>query len=492
MSLNNTTGFKPREWQRQCQGQILADAHDGIRDFLAVACPGSGKTMMALDSARLLLEKKVIDRVVIVAPTTEIINQWIRKAYEVGIVVNRFNPGSASCSLLQGQDGIVTSYQQLGLSGAADAIAKFCGEPGFRTMAIIDEIHHAGDHRTWGLSLKAALLNCSFRLALSGTPFRENGRIPFVRYVMSTEGNAICYPSYNYSYWAAVSHLACRVVRFEMRDSEISWKHKGHSYKEWLSVKMSTELRGPQHEAALSAHGDFMKNLFMDAHEELMRIRSFGGFHAAAGGLVLCANINHANATARMIRDLTDIQPVVIHGQIKANHDELINDFRVGNQPWLVAVQMISEGVDIPRLRVGVYGSLRREATLFFRQVVGRFVRIQGEGGPMERAVMFMPHIPELYEHAKAIEEEIRDIADEDIVVLRNIPTGMGRKKSTVELLDSDYHESDSVQNGKTLSAHEKSKLRTIWDRLPITQRVGTHFEDWALMLRDSFNAAGL
>ena len=35
---------------------------------------------------------------------------------------------------------------------------------------------------------------------------------------------------------------------------------------------------------------------------------------------------------------------------------------------------MVSEGVDVPRLRVGVYATTAR-TELFFRQVVGRFVR---------------------------------------------------------------------------------------------------------------------
>ena len=41
---------------------------------------------------------------------------------------------------------------------------------------------------------------------------------------------------------------------------------------------------------------------------------------------------------------------------------------------WLVSVLMVSEGVDIPRLRVGVYATSAR-TELFFRQVVGRFIR---------------------------------------------------------------------------------------------------------------------
>ena len=48
--------------------------------------------------------------------------------------------------------------------------------------------------------------------------------------------------------------------------------------------------------------------------------------------------------------------------------------FADGDAPWIVAVRMVSEGVDIPRLRVGVYAT-NTVTELFFRQAVGRLVR---------------------------------------------------------------------------------------------------------------------
>ncbi|MFE2297950.1 DEAD/DEAH box helicase [Streptomyces sp. NPDC059445] len=84
---------------------------------------------------------------------------------------------------------------------------------------------------------------------------------------------------------------------------------------------------------------------------------------------------------------------------------EQIDRFRKGTGRWIVAVKMISEGVDIPRLAVGVYAS-KTQTPLFYRQVVGRFVRTR----PNEEinARLLIPAVPELMRHAREIEEELR------------------------------------------------------------------------------------
>ena len=78
--------------------------------------------------------------------------------------------------------------------------------------------------------------------------------------------------------------------------------------------------------------------------------------------------------------------------------------FSAGAEPWLVSVLMVSEGVDIPRLRVGVYATPAR-TELFFRQVIGRFIRrTPGAGRADELPVPAAD--PKLKALAAQIEEE--------------------------------------------------------------------------------------
>jgi superfamily II DNA or RNA helicase len=71
---------------------------------------------------------------------------------------------------------------------------------------------------------------------------------------------------------------------------------------------------------------------------------------------------------------------------------ELLASFAAGTSEWLVAVRMVSEAVDIPRLRVGVYATATT-TELFFRQAVGRFVRWE-PGVRNQRAWLCVPGDP--------------------------------------------------------------------------------------------------
>ena len=69
---------------------------------------------------------------------------------------------------------------------------------------------------------------------------------------------------------------------------------------------------------------------------------------------------------------------------------------------WMVAVRMVSEGVDVPRLAVGVYATTTA-TPLFFAQAVGRFVRARRRG---ETASVFLPSVPNLLGFASEMEVE--------------------------------------------------------------------------------------
>ena len=79
-----------------------------------------------------------------------------------------------------------------------------------------------------------------------------------------------------------------------------------------------------------------------------------------------------------------------------------ISSFADSGDRWMVAVRMVSEGVDIPRLAVGVYATSVSTA-LFFAQAVGRFVRARQRG---ETASVFLPSVPVLLSYAAELEAE--------------------------------------------------------------------------------------
>ena len=155
------------------------------RDFLVTATPGAGKTTFALTLAARLLERRAIDRVVVVAPTDHLRTQWADAADRLGIGLDAAL-SNATGPVRPDLTGYVTTYAQVAAKPAlhhARTVHK-------RTLVVLDEVHHAGDGLSWGDAVAAAFESAARRLCLTGTPFRTrpDERIPFVRYESDTDG----------------------------------------------------------------------------------------------------------------------------------------------------------------------------------------------------------------------------------------------------------------------------------------------------------------
>src|SRR3954467_1570858 len=114
-----------------------------------------------------------------------------------------------------------------------------------------------------------------------------------------------------------------------------------------------------------------MGQVLRDAAARLAQVRAGG--HPDAGALVVAADKDHANAIASRLESISGERPQLVTSD-EPDASARIAAFAAGTRRWLVSVLMVSEGVDIPRLRVGVYATAAR-TELFFRPVVGRFIR---------------------------------------------------------------------------------------------------------------------
>jgi superfamily II DNA or RNA helicase len=120
-----------------------------------------------------------------------------------------------------------------------------------------------------------------------------------------------------------------------------------------------------------------------------------------AGGLVIATDHDDARAYAGQLKKLTGESPTVILSD-DSKASSKIEEFSEGLKRWMVAVRMVSEGVDVPRLSVGVYAT-STSTPLFFAQAVGRFVRARKRG---ETASVFLPSVPPLMALANSMEAE--------------------------------------------------------------------------------------
>jgi superfamily II DNA or RNA helicase len=378
-----------RPWQKQALERFAASADS---DFLAVATPGAGKTTFALAAAAGYLTGHP-GRLIVVAPTAHLKLQWARAAGDLGF---HLDPGwsSADGSLPRDMHGIVTTYQQVATSAAALA-------PLSRgALVIFDEVHHAGDDRAWGQSVRQAFEGASKRLSLSGTPFRSDTRaIPFVRYTLEE-----AVPDYEYGYGHALAdRRVVRPVFFPRTGGDMEWSSPdGSIHAASFEDPLVANLANQRLRTALSLEGDWLPTVLRAAHERLMDLRRT---HPAAGGLVIAMDQDHARGIAHQLRWRFGVKADVATSD-DAGASERIARFRESTEPWLVAVRMVSEGVDIPRLRVGVFATTTT-TELFFRQAVGRLVRWT-PGVPNQRAYLFIPDDPRLRARAYQIAEARR------------------------------------------------------------------------------------
>jgi superfamily II DNA or RNA helicase len=386
--------FPPlRAWQRRALVEYLRRRDE---DFLAVATPGAGKTALALRIAAELLNDGTVEALTVVTPTEHLKGQWAAAAARVGI---ELDPAFRNADLHSSVDfhGAVVTYAQVGAAPAVHRRRTMTR----RTLVVLDEIHHAGDSRSWGDGVMSAFEPAVRRLALTGTPFRsDENPIPFVRYQRDDDGLRRSRADSVYGYADALHDGVVRPVIFLAYSGETRWRTSaGDELAARLGEPMTQDLIAQAWRTALDPAGDWMPQVLRAADARLSVLREHG--MDDAGGLVIASDQQSARAYAKLLEKLTG-QKAVVALSDDAGASARIATFAASQQRWLVAVRMVSEGVDIPRLAVGVYAT-SASTPLFFAQAIGRFVRVRRPG---ETATVFLPSVAQLLGLASEMEAQ--------------------------------------------------------------------------------------
>jgi superfamily II DNA or RNA helicase len=387
-----------RSWQRDAYEAYFRQLQ---RDFLLVATPGAGKTTFALTLAAELLARRDISAITIVTPTEHLKHQWAQAAHRLGIAIDpAFSnaQGRASADFT----GVAVTYAQV----AAHPALHMQRTLSRRTLVVFDEIHHAGDALSWGEAVRTAFDPARRRLGLTGTPFRsDTNPIPFVTYNRDADGALRSSSDYVYGYGPALSDGVVRPVIFLAYSGEMRWRSRaGDELGGTLGALMTPDQLAYAWRTALDPSGAWIERVLEAADRRLTEVRR--GM-PDAGGLVIASDHADARAYAALLRQISGDKPVVVLSDDPAASKKIAR-FGASDDRWMVAVRMVSEGVDIPRLAVGVYATSVGTA-LFFAQAVGRFVRARQRG---ETASVFLPSIPPLLGYASDLEAERDHVLD--------------------------------------------------------------------------------
>jgi superfamily II DNA or RNA helicase len=421
------TPTKLRPWQEEASRKaldwLIRKRED--RHFLINAAPGAGKTIAASAIARQLLALNEIDRVIVIAPRREVVNQWGRDFQMVtGRYMSRATGGDGDIEALE-VDICATWAAVQGLMDAFQAICRT-----HRTLVICDEHHHAAITAAWGDNADSAFANATFVLVLTGTPIRADGAQSV--WLAYDDAGAIEHPddgTYTLTYGEAVDLGYCRPVTFHRHEGRFNVDIEDGSCVEVSSREpavLSRDLaRIPGLQKALSFYRLACTPQFasdgstprLDGYQATMLEEGSGKLSQMrhrmpeAGGLVIAHSIKMASYMADLLERIEGERPLLVHSQ-SSNAENQIRAFRNTDKRWIVSVAMISEGVDIRRLRVLVY--LPHATTeLAFRQAIGRIVRTMGPGDDT-RAYVVMPSFDLFERHARRIEDEMPSVARRD------------------------------------------------------------------------------
>jgi len=394
VSQRRSTGARLRLWQREALAKYRGRSS---KDFLLTATPGAGKTTFALALAVDLLARRVVDRVIVVAPTDHLRSQWAVAAERFGIALdptlsNAVGPVPADLH------GYVTTYAQV--AGKPTLHAARAGAK--RSLVVLDEIHHAGDGLSWGDAVALAFDGVARRLCMTGTPFRTrvDERIPFVRYEPDGEGGLVSSADYSYGYAEALRDHVVRPVVFAAYTGVSRWRNSaGEVIAASLTEAGTASTEQAAWRTALDPRGDWVPHVIAAMDERLTHLRESGMPDAA--GLVLASDQDDARAYADIVHRVTGERPYLILSD-DPRASAKIDEFNSGGARIAVCVRMVSEGVDVPRAACLAWLTSYR-TPLFFAQAVGRVVRSRGRH---ESATVFLPAVRPLLRLAAELEDD--------------------------------------------------------------------------------------
>lgn len=439
-----------RTWQSEAITSYLETPR---QDFMVTATPGAGKTTFALTLARYLLTERKIDRIIVIVPTDHLRTQWGKAAKYAGLLLD---PTLTNSDILGKEyDGYIATYAQV---ASHPILHERRTESPHRTFVIFDEIHHAGDGLSWGEAVRQAFHSAAKRLSLTGTPFRTSltEQIPFIRYEEDGEGFLRSVSDYTYGYTHALTDNVVRPVLFAAYSGVARWRN---SIGDLLAVSLSDTLTQEDEQAAwktvLNPNGKWVPQVMQAAIDRLEEIRASGMSDAAC--LVLASDQESAKAYAFVMKSILGYLPVVVLSEDPKASDK-ISAFTNGTEKYMVAVRMVSEGVDIPRAAVLVWLTAYR-TPLFFAQAVGRVVRARQ---PKESATVFLPAVRPLLALAAEIETErehvlakkgLPSLMDWDALPQEQNEPGMS---SIIEAIGAEASFAHALFNGRAITGHHQ------------------------------------
>lgn len=476
--IRNTFTDSIEQWNRKFRRWQSSFSKKGFeileskKHCVIEACTGSGKTAVGAALAARLMDRDNIDEVMVMCPSVPIKENWRKALTSFGF----------ACTVRQ-YDAADNNAFVVTMSGSlSDKVSQRVGN-GKRRLVIIDEFHHAEDNKVWGNGVNEAVEKAEYAIFLSGTPWRTNGKIACLdsRGYYNKDGHVV--PDLSYSYGDDLresgSDRGTVDVEFLFMESRAKVIQNGvvksEDYFPPIDDKLSSASErddrklGPHvriEDAAIS-NNEMAQNALRAGSLKLEESRR--QTKGKAIGLVVTRTIQEAKRVSCWITECLGARAEVIASpkteddQSSAEAARRLSKIREGiDRPdWIVSVGMVSEGVDIPDIKVVVYLSAIT-TPLYITQVVGRSIRrvSDGSGRYMDAtssqtpAYVIMPAHPFLVWIASKFEQEKKIAAQKSKETIPTDPNGEGGENFLPEYMVTGGTQAGIVAKGSFRDMH--------------------------------------
>ncbi len=428
-----TNDFQPRAWQLECFGTFrFVVLEDGKDLFAFEACMGAGKSTMAAMMARAILrdddfEAKLgsVDHVLVLVPFSSIRGTLHGPSGPTGMCEDFLRQRltvrdhflvtgiRASQPIPKAFDASIITYQAA-LNPEVLKTIDLWKRDGWRFALIVDEIHHTTTTGgAWGEAVRQLRPLANVTIRMTGTDFRSDG-LPS-ELTNYKDGRVVSH--YRYLYRQGMIDQAVRPVAFRCKDATYDVTDVDTGITK--TVRLSdAESKGEMQAArqVFATDGKLIGEMIQEAHDHLMRTRV--RFKNAACLFVARPGSEddedrYVVQLAARVRAITGHEPTVLtcHDPEDVSADKLAR-FITGTDPYVVAVNKLSEGANIPRIRQVVFCRYT-ESELLFRQLVGRALRVMA-GDDGTAALILIAAFPKMVGYSVNMEGEV-ELAFKDL-----------------------------------------------------------------------------
>lgn len=419
--------FEPRDWQVECMNEYTTSISDKLaaatspygnqHRYTVYAGTGSGKTKAGGLLASYLMNRKLVDQVVVVAPTDSVKQKTKRDFVKCfGIEIVDFTKQKHRDGVPRTKQGYILTYNSL----MQDPVLhrRICSAS--PTLVIFDEVHHLGDKpdQKWGDSATEAFGLVDFVVCLTGTPYRHDGtRIPFVEYEETEVNGLVRFKAtaphgYTYSLGRAIADGVCRKPNFNFMSGD---------------VQIRTDITGGYKVVSFDDKAD--EQTSSQRLRGATRYGSTPRLRMLAQALEVCREDKHkviiflggdTDGEETPTTDARELLPTELH-ELGISPDEYeivtgtdknaqlkIEQFGASDKWILISINMVSEGTDIPELSASIFlTSITAKQTTVQR--IGRTLRLRGEDDPHKISQVFMFGDKNFIDISDEIEKEITE-----------------------------------------------------------------------------------